>query len=75
MKQDQNNRWLQVGEYTSLAMLLPSCILAGYLLGTFLDHQFHTGYLKIVFLLLGMVAGMVQLIRQVMKDTRGAKRK
>ncbi len=71
MKQDQDNRfWVQVGQYTSLAVLLPACILVGYVVGSFLDRVFQTGFFLIIFLLLGIAAGMTQLIRQLQKDIR-----
>ena len=57
-------------EYTALALLLPVSTLVGYLLGSLLDRLFHTSFLYVVFLILGSVAGFVQLIRQVMQDTR-----
>ena len=59
-----------VGEYTALAFLLPSCAVAGWLLGGLLDKAFHTTWLHLPFLLLGIVAGFVQLIRKLMRDTR-----
>jgi F0F1-type ATP synthase assembly protein I len=57
-------------EYTALAMLLPVSTFVGYLIGRGLDHLFGTHFLYIVFLILGSVGGFVQLIRQVMQDTR-----
>ena len=59
-----------VGEYTSLAMLLPAATFVGYVIGYSLDKLFHTHFLYIVFLLLGIASGFVQLIRQLMRDTR-----
>ena len=58
-----------VGEYTSLAFLLPAATLVGYIIGYLLDRAFGTHFLYIVFLILGIIAGFVQLIRQVQKDT------
>jgi F0F1-type ATP synthase assembly protein I len=60
-----------VGEYTSLAFLLPAATFVGYAIGYLLDRLFHTHFLYIPFLILGIAAGFVQLIRQVMRDTRG----
>lgn len=60
---------MQVGEYTSLAFMLPAATLAGYAIGYLLDRALGTTFLKIVFLLLGIAAGFVQLIRQVLRDT------
>ena len=59
-----------VGEYTSLAFLLPAATFIGYVIGYLLDKAFHTHFLYIPFLILGIAAGFVQLIRQLMRDTR-----
>jgi F0F1-type ATP synthase assembly protein I len=55
--------------YTAIATMLPASTFAGYLVGTFLDRWLGTGYLKIVFLLLGIAGGFVQLIRELMRHT------
>lgn len=57
-------------EYTSLALLLPVSTFAGLAIGHYLDKAFGTTWLRIVFLILGSVAGFVALIRQIMKDSR-----
>jgi len=59
-----------VGEYTSLAFLLPVCCALGYVIGFLMDREFGTTWLKIPCLLLGIAAGFVQLIRQLMRDTK-----
>ena len=56
-------------EYTSLAFLLPVSTFTGYALGYLLDRAFGTHWLYIPFLILGSVAGFVQFIRQIAKDT------
>ncbi|MBI3694552.1 MAG: AtpZ/AtpI family protein [Acidobacteria bacterium] len=69
---DQNkNPWTLAGEYTTLAIVLPVSTAVGYFMGVGLDRLFGTHFLYIVFLLLGIAAGFVQLIRQIQKDTRG----
>ena len=60
----------QAAEYSTLALLLPVSTVVGWVLGHLLDKAFGTGYLNIVGLILGSVAGFVQLIRQVMQDSR-----
>ncbi len=60
-----------VAQYTSLAFLLPVSTFVGYLIGYLLDKAFHTHFLYIPFLLLGIAAGFIQLIRQLQQDTRG----
>jgi F0F1-type ATP synthase assembly protein I len=57
-----------VGEYTSLAFLLPASTFVGYVIGFFLDKAFGTHFLYLVFLLLGIAAGFVELIRRLMRD-------
>lgn len=59
-----------VSEYTALAFLLPVSTLVGYGIGYMLDKYFGTHYLYLVFLLVGIASGFVQLIRQLMRDTR-----
>jgi F0F1-type ATP synthase assembly protein I len=59
-----------VGDYMSLAFMLPVATFVGYLIGYLLDRAFGTRFLYIVFLLFGIAAGFVQLIRQLMRDTK-----
>jgi F0F1-type ATP synthase assembly protein I len=67
---DRKNPWALVGQYTSLAITLPAATAVGYFIGLLLDRFFGTHFLYIVFLLLGIAAGFVQLVRQVLKDSR-----
>jgi F0F1-type ATP synthase assembly protein I len=57
-----------LGVYLSLAMVLPVSAAVGYFMGMLLDKAFGTHFLYIVFLILGVVSGFVQLFRQVMRD-------
>ncbi len=66
-KKDKN-AWVQIGNYASLGFMLPACTVVGYLMGLGLDHLFQTTFLRIVFLILGIVAGFVELIRIVTKN-------
>jgi F0F1-type ATP synthase assembly protein I len=59
--------WL--GKYLSLALTLPASVVAGYFIGLGLDHVFHTEFLKAVFIFLGMAGGIVQIIRELTRDT------
>jgi ATP synthase protein I len=52
-----------VGEYSALAFILPSSIVAGWLIGAWLDKMFGTTYLYMVFLLLGIVGGFINIFR------------
>jgi F0F1-type ATP synthase assembly protein I len=56
--------------YTAIATALPATVFAGYLIGHWLDKWFGTTYLEMVFLIIGIVGGFTQLIREL---TRGNK--
>ena len=51
-----------------IAIMLPAATLVGYGIGYGLDVFFSTHYLKIVFLLIGTVAGFIELIRGLTKE-------
>jgi F0F1-type ATP synthase assembly protein I len=59
---------LQVGKYYGMIFVLPAAVLVGYGIGYGLDKLFHTGFLRIVFLLLGVAAGLIDLFRELSKD-------
>lgn len=58
-----------IGKYINLALLLPSGIFIGYLMGYGLDMLFHTLWLRYVFLALGTIAGFIELLRELDRST------
>jgi F0F1-type ATP synthase assembly protein I len=66
----EDNVMQMVGRYLSLALLLPLCVFIGYVIGYFLDRAFGTTFLKLVFLLIGIAAGFLELFRELNKDTK-----
>ena len=56
------------GEYSSLAFIIPVSAVVGYGIGYGLDKWLGTHYWHIVWLLLGIAAGMKELVRKVMGD-------
>lgn len=60
--------WMKFGEYSQLAFVLPSMIVAGWLIGGLLDRWLGTTYLYMVFLLLGIAGGLIQVVRFVQRD-------
>ena len=66
----KKNPWVQVGRYSQLAFMLPAGTVAGWLLGSALDRWLHTSWISIVGLFLGIAAGMIELIRTVLRDTK-----
>ncbi|MGH9491501.1 MAG: AtpZ/AtpI family protein [Terriglobales bacterium] len=56
--------WYLLGEYSGLAVMMPAAAVIGYGIGAALDGWLHTGrLLTIVFVILGIAAGFVELIR------------
>ena len=58
--------WVQLARYSQLGLVLPAATFVGWLIGVALDKWLHTTWLYLAGLLLGMVAGFVELIRTVM---------
>ena len=66
----QNKNWMVlVGEYSQLAFVLPAAAVVGYVIGYLLDRALATHFLYLVFLLIGIAAGFMQIIRKVTKDS------
>ena len=63
----KDSLYRQLGKYSGLTFLIPACVLIGYVIGYFLDKAFGTSFLKVVFLLLGVAAGLIELVRELNK--------
>jgi F0F1-type ATP synthase assembly protein I len=59
-----DNMWAQASRYGALGFVLPATTFAGYAAGYLLDKLFHTSFLWIVFLILGVAGGFVEVIRE-----------
>ena len=66
---NKKSGWKQVSDYASLGVMLPASTVTGYFIGLALDRWLGTTYLYIVFLVLGSVAGFVELFRTVTKNS------
>jgi len=60
--------WL--GKYLSLALTLPASVAAGYLLGAFADHFLHMPILRALGIMLGMAAGLIQILRELSRESK-----
>jgi F0F1-type ATP synthase assembly protein I len=69
-RDQKKNPWVQVGRYSQLALMLPAGTAAGWLIGSALDRWLHTSWISVVGLFLGIAAGMIELIRTVLRDTK-----
>jgi F0F1-type ATP synthase assembly protein I len=65
---DKNSGWLQFAKYSQLAFVFPAATVAGWLIGAALDRWLHTTWLYLAGLILGIIAGFVELIRAALSD-------
>ena len=70
MAEPRDNTMALVGKYMSLAFVLPSAAFAGYIVGYLLDRAFGTSFLRVVLLILGIVGGLIEVLRTLLRDTR-----
>lgn len=62
--------WRLMTRYAPAIGLLPASVLAGYAIGYGLDYLFSTTFLRFVFMILGVVSGIVQLMRILGNDMK-----
>jgi F0F1-type ATP synthase assembly protein I len=62
---EKKNSWVQAARYSQLAVIFPAATFVGWLIGVALDHWLHTTWLYLAGLILGSIAGFVELIRTV----------
>jgi F0F1-type ATP synthase assembly protein I len=60
---ENRNGWVQLAKYSQLAFVFPAATVAGWLIGAAMDRWLHTTWLYLAGLILGIVAGFVELIR------------
>jgi F0F1-type ATP synthase assembly protein I len=61
----RKNMLVQLANYSQLAFIFPAATVVGWLAGEALDRWLHTTWLYLVGLILGIIAGFVELIRLV----------
>ncbi|MGC2193407.1 MAG: AtpZ/AtpI family protein [Terriglobales bacterium] len=59
---------VQLANYSQLAFIFPAATVVGWLIGLALDRWLHTTWLYLAGLILGIIAGFVELIRLVMSS-------
>ena len=57
-----------MAKFSQLAFVFPAATVAGWLIGVALDRWLHTTWLYIAGLIVGIVAGFVELIRAAMSS-------
>ena len=71
-KSDKGLIWL--GKYLSLALTLPASVVAGYILGSVADHWVRSSFLRVVGIILGMIAGLIQIFRELNREANFKKK-
>jgi F0F1-type ATP synthase assembly protein I len=61
----KKNMLVQLANYSQLAFIFPAATVVGWLAGEALDRWLHTTWLYLVGLIVGIIAGFVELIRLV----------
>ena len=56
---------VQLANYSQLAFIFPAATVVGWLIGAALDHWLRTTWLYLAGLIVGIIAGFVELIRLV----------
>lgn len=56
--------------YSQIAFVIPAAVVVGMLLGKLLDYWLHTRWLFLVGLIIGAVAGFVDVIRTVIRQNK-----
>ena len=67
-KERDDNVWLTLGRYFALLSTVPAAIFVGYEIGDWLDGRLSTHYLKIVFVILGTVAGFLPIFQDLTRN-------
>ena len=57
-----------MAKYSQLAFVFPAATIAGWLIGVALDRWLHTTWLYIAGLIVGIIAGFVELIRAALSS-------
>ena len=53
--------YVRVEQMVQLAIALPAACLIGWLIGAWIDKRFHTGWVGLTGILVGAIAGFVQI--------------
>jgi len=62
--------WVLYGEYSYLALVLPTGVFIGWFCGSWVDTKLDTHWIQWIGLLFGLVAGFWELLRATKKMNR-----
>jgi F0F1-type ATP synthase assembly protein I len=64
----KKSAWVRLAKYSQLASVFAVATVVGWLIGSALDHWLHTTWLYLAGLIVGIIAGFVELIRTVTRS-------
>ena len=64
----QKSWMIQLARYSQIGFALPAATVIGWGLGKLLAHWFHADWWEVVGLLIGIAAGLVDVVRTVMSS-------
>ena len=67
----ERRSWQQAGRYLELGFLLPACTFVGWAAGAGFDRWQGTKWATLTGVVLGIVAGFVQMVRAAMRAAEG----
>ena len=67
---EKRSLWVTMARYSQLAFVLPAATVSGWIVGLLLDKWLHTSWLYLAGLLLGILAGFIELIRTVLRSEK-----
>ncbi len=56
--------------YSQIAFVIPAAVLVGLFLGKLLDYWLHTKWLFLVGIIVGAIAGFIDVIKTVLNQTK-----
>ncbi len=70
MAQKPDGTLYQLGKYLGLAFLLPSGVIAGYLMGLFVGHFVRWSGCPAVGIILGAAASLVRIFQELLREAK-----
>jgi ATP synthase protein I len=67
---DAIQSFVRIESLIQLALLLPAAVVIGWAIGLALDHWLHQNWINILGLIVGAVAGFVQIFRVVLAHSK-----
>jgi F0F1-type ATP synthase assembly protein I len=74
MNRRTDNPLIWLGKYLSLGLTLPASVAAGYIIGSLADRWLHVPFLRVLGIALGMAAGILQVLRELARESRRSDR-